>query len=962
TRSALARMRAARARARAGTPASSAFGALGDTSLEPALEEAPASITGTVTDALSGEALGEVCVLAFQTEYLSGFGYAMSESDGEYSIGGELPEGSYEVEFYPCEGGRYAPQWYQAVSTRGQALRVTVRNGQTSADIDAALSRSATISGKVLDGATGAGVEGVCVSAFSTDEGAGGSRAVTGPEGDYSLDTYLSADSYRVEFDPSCDGSNATSYLLQFYDGASSERSASTVSVAAAGSTTGIDASLQRSAIISGRVTTAAAGEGLGGVCVTASSTDGGPGHGTAVTLADGSYTISAGLYSDTYDVHFDPSCERSGSSPYLSQYYRAAERASAASALAVSAGQTSGGIDASVHESAKISGTVTDAASGEPVTGVCVTATPAGTGAGIGSARTGGEGSYTISSGLSSGSYVVEFDPSCAHQYSPSYAGQFYNGASSPASATLVSASTEASTSGIDAALQAPGTIAGTVTEAADGSPLSGICVDAAALDGASGYEQASTEANGGYSIAGLPAGSYKLEFDPGCGGSSAYATQLYGEEHGSTATPVAVSAGLTTDANAALTASGTISGTVTSDGSAVEGVCVDVASSTAPGSRWTTTAGDGTYSVAGLPAGSYTVEFDPGCAGFRDTAELPQFFEDAAAVGQAKSVNVAAGATAEAVDGHLQPAGQISGRVTDAASGSALEGVCVTATSSDADGGFAAATTAGDGTYTVQGLAPGAYEVEFDPTCNGASQPSDAAQFYAGAESQESAIPVAVSSGTDTPSIDAALRQPGEITGEVTDAATGAPIGGVCVEIVSSDGGPGSGFATTAGDGAYSVPELPADSYIVEFEPACQGTQESGYESRRYAGSVALAPGQTRTGIDTGLSKSNSSARLETSTSLKLSTHEVTYGREQVAHITVSTFAANRSEPTGSVKVSAGQKTICKITLSLSTGSCTPSAKKLKAGSYSLVATYKGSKRFARSTSPPAALLVKP
>lgn len=927
-------------------------------------EEASGAISGRVTDALSGEGLPDICVYAFGYHFeRGGFGWAETEADGDYTIESGLPSGTYQVEFWPCERSEYVGQYYDDdEASYEQATPVEVTDGQTTPNIDAALAKSGTISGKVTAAATGEGLEGVCVTASSTDYGIGGGRATTGPEGTYSISTDLTAGSYHVEFDPTCSGSTPSSFLVQFYNGAISERSANDVDVAAGTATTEVDAALQQSATISGRVTSVESGEGLGGVCVSATSTDSGAGRGSTRTASDGTYTISDGLYTDSYRIDFDPSCERFGSSPYLSEYFAGAERASAAAPVSATAGQTSAGIDASLQTSAKISGTVTEATSGSPIAGVCVTATPTGTGVGTGSARTAGNGTYTISTGLSTGSYAVEFDPSCEHEFSQSFAGQFYDEVATVSGATLVSATAEATVSGINAALKAPGTLTGTVTDAAHGSPLSDVCVDASSDGAGSGYESVSTDSEGAYSITGLPAGSYKVEFVPGCGGTSEYATQLYGEEDGRPPVSVTISSGATTaGVNAALGLSGTISGTVTDGGTPQEGVCVDVSSIEGPDSPSTTTAANGTYTVAGLQPGTYTVEFDPSCGGFTNAADLPQFYEGAAAPGEAKPVSVGAGATIGGVDAELQPAGSISGTVTDGASGSPMAGVCVTASPDTNGAADRTASTAADGTYTVHGLAAGNYTVEFDPTCNGTVASADAAEFYESAESQTTATPVAVTSGAGTSAVDAALQKPGEITGNVTDAATGAPVAGVCVEVLSSDNGPGSGYTITAADGSYSVPELPADSYVVQFEPACQGTEQTSFERERYSQSVAVAAGQTRTGIDGALSTAKS-GKVETTTKLHLSEDEATYGNEQTEQISATVLSADRVEPTGSVKVSAGSKTVCTIKVSEGGGTCPLKAKKLKAGSYGVRATYKGSKGFAGSASASSTLVIDP
>jgi hypothetical protein len=87
------------------------------------------------------------------------------------------------------------------------------------------------------------------------------------------------------------------------------------------------------------------------------------------------------------------------------------------------------------------------------------------------------------------------------------------------------------AATSRIDVQLQAGGRISGAVRESS-GGPLAGVGItvqgiadengdDADDADGADGVRYATTAADGGYSVVGLPAGSYSVWFDPSTGGS---------------------------------------------------------------------------------------------------------------------------------------------------------------------------------------------------------------------------------------------------------------------------------------------------------------------------------------------------------------------------------------------------------------------------------------------------------
>jgi hypothetical protein len=93
---------------------------------------------------------------------------------------------------------------------------------------------------------------------------------------------------------------------------------------------------------------------------------------------------------------------------------------------------------------------------------------------------------------------------------------------------------------------------------------------------------------------------------------------------------------------------------------------------------------------------------------------------------------------------------------------------------------------------------------------------------------------------------------------------------------------------------------------------------------------------------------------AKATTKTALKLLTRKVIYGHEQVEHVSVTiSIQYPGMAATGTVTIKASARTLCVIKLKSDKGSCTLSAKKLKPGTYRLVATYGGSTNLKGSTS---------
>ena len=119
-------------------------------------------------------------------------------------------------------------------------------------------------------------------------------------------------------------------------------------------------------------------------------------------------------------------------------------------------------------------------------------------------------------------------------------------------AAADEVSVTAGSTTSGIDAALHPAGQITGTVTDAATQLPISGACVGA--FDAGNNLVTfAFTSSDGGYTLSGLAADSYRIGFASDGGvcptGPAGYATQYYNNKGSfADADPVAVSSGGTT------------------------------------------------------------------------------------------------------------------------------------------------------------------------------------------------------------------------------------------------------------------------------------------------------------------------------------------------------------------------------------------------------------------------------
>jgi hypothetical protein len=805
-------------------------------------------ISGTVTDNTSKALLG-ICVTAEESGG-SGFGASSSASDGTYSMTG-LVAGSYYVLFNAGCGSvsaNWLQQWWQDASSQSSATLVTVTAGQTTANIDAAMQPGGTVTGTVKDN-TGADLEGICVAVGLVTGGSGEGFASSGSDGTYSV-TGLAPGSYNVMFSAGC--GSTPNWITQWWENASSQGTATPISVTVGKTVSGIDASMQPGGTIAGTVKSST-GTALAGICVDVSPLPGTSGGGYAASASDGTYSVG-GLIAGSYTVEFTPGCG-SASQNWLDQWWKNASSSSTATPVVVATGKTVSGINASLQPGGIITGTV-KSSTGSVLAGICVSASPASGYFGDYFATTGSNGTYSIA-GLPTGAYTVEFSAGCGSA-SDNWIYQWWKNASSYLTATPVPVTAGKTVAAIDASMQLGGIITGTV-KSNTGAVLSGICVFA--YNATTGVGNSATSAaNGTYSVIGLATGAYLVEFATGCGSASQnWLTQYWkASATADLSTTVSVTQGKTTSSvSPVMEPGGVITGTVkSSTGAVLQGICVTAGPANGVGERsWSgVTGSNGTYSVAGLPTGSYAVAFEPGCGSGPNWLE--QWSKDSSTLAGAQSVSVKAGSTTAGVDAALLPGGEITGTVT-APGGAGLPGICVYAVTRSGRT-LAYASSGTGGAYVLAGLPTGSYDVEFEAACEFTSA-NYATQWWNGAATQAVATGVAVTAGKTVAAINASMAVGGEITGTVTLAAGGAAAG-VCVGVYQTVPGFVVASTTTASDGTYVIEALQTGKYILDFTPSC-GTLNAlpqyykGSAAPSTATQVSVTAGKTTSGVSTAL-----------------------------------------------------------------------------------------------------------
>jgi Carboxypeptidase regulatory-like domain len=700
-----------------------------------------------------------------------------SNALGEYTIAG-LPSGSYRVRF--SGGTGYVSEYYAGAARESDATPVGVSLATTTTGIDAELQKAGRIEGKAVDASSKAPLEGIEVcpldpSGFGQPLSSG--CATTDAAGKYTIGG-LAAGSYRVRFAPLAFGpvvDPGQNYLTQYYSGKSVAGEGDLVPVTAGSPTSAINAEMHAGGTISGTVTGANSGLPIEGssICATRLKARNSFANCTIANAA-GKYTI-ARLATGVYKVRFSTGF---ASPNYLRQYYDDSPTRTSASGVAVTAGADVSGIDAALHPGGKIAGTVTGADTEAGIQGleVCAFKPGAEFPLQVGCDQTGADGQYTIE-GIPSGNYHVLFSPSFYGHLN--YLHQYYDGKSSEAGSDPVEVIEGSTTGGIDAELQAGGTISGEVVDAVTKDPAPPVRACASSVAGE--FERCGyTKPDGEYAIVGLPSGAYRVRFAPGqetgIGSepppNSGYASQYYdGKASKDEAEPVNVIAGaITQDIDAEMAEGGKIAGTVLDADSKDPLRYVQVCVYTAPDFETVECAGtdaNGEYLIEGLATGEYFVGFRAFGEGPGESANYLHQYYDGVLLEEADQVAVAAGATTAGIDAEMHPGGQIEGRVTAAAGGMPLQGVEVCALEVSGEEFVRCTETNVNGAYALSSLRARSYKVKF--TARYYDEDEDAlveefaTQYYRGAPSGAQSKPVAVTEGAVTGSIDAQMVEPG-------------------------------------------------------------------------------------------------------------------------------------------------------------------------------------------------------
>jgi 5-hydroxyisourate hydrolase-like protein (transthyretin family) len=299
-----------------------------------------------------------------------------------------------------------------------------------------------------------------------------------------------------------------------------------------------------------------------------------------------------------------------------------------------------------------------------------------------------------------------------------------------------------------------------------ADGSPVADARVQVNGEDGFTFLAATSTDADGAYTVEGLPAGAVKVAFIRD--GLSQWA---HGKRNVFEADVITVADGATTTVDEVALPTGRITGTLLDPaGQPAPGVDVRAFSVNGDGSQgFARTGDDGRFDMLLFPA-TYLVSFSLPYPG------PTQYWHGRTDFTQADPVTVAADQQA-VVDDQLLPTGSMSGRFTTV-DGQPLAGqyVDVSNASGTAAGGFA--VTDATGNWALPQVFAGTYIVRF------LSPDFTRSQYAFGKLTAEQADRITVTAGHNTVVDDSALPT-GSVSVTAKDASTGSAIANFCAGV---------------------------------------------------------------------------------------------------------------------------------------------------------------------------------
>jgi hypothetical protein len=701
-----------------------------------------------------------------------------TDSNGDYSFTSNLTAPFYVVMVHAPSGTVFDPESQSSLGSNvnpqtGLSEPLSIITGQDHIFVvDAAIYKTAGVTGKVYNGTTGIGVPGTTVVVW-TPSGTPVQTTTTNSSGAYSLNS-LTPGTYTQTL---------TAPAGTLLDQSKSSTLTEPLTVTNNQKQT-VNASATASATIKGQVTDKATKAGLPGVKIELTDA-----NGDFVTRTDsngdfeftgvpaGPYTLKAtapGAYVFKNASGIIPANLNNGGTvptldtadPTISE--TVVLGAGATNTLDLSAFQLTDTVGGQLTDDGNVGGL---AGAGVALfqNGVLLIST-----------TTDDNGNWAIAN-VPSGALTVVFTGPGGYQFD------------STSGSNTLSTSTTAGSS-VNASAYVPGTVAGVVTD--DGNSNAGVTDAAILLTDQFGniVASATTGSDGSYSFAGLVPGNYLLSVTmPG-------AYLLDQSSAGSWYQPITIGDGDTPNFPLTGFQPTTISGNVANDaGGGLPGVLVTVLDQNGNQISSTATDANGNFTIGGLTAGSYSLQYAAPGAFLFDSSSSATLTTSPMSLGYGQTIPVSVNAA--------QPSNTIGGQISDDGTGGPLFGVNIAVVQN----GTTVATTQTDsnGNFALTGIAAGAYSLVF-------TAPTSYVLDQSGGNTWSQALTVGSGPGNN---VNASGYVPANLTGQVLDdGAVNQGLANVAVTLTDVNGNTVASTSTDV-NGIYLLPNLAPGLYTLTF-----------------------------------------------------------------------------------------------------------------------------------------------
>jgi Carboxypeptidase regulatory-like domain len=296
-----------------------------------------ATITGTVSGEDTHAGLGGVEVCPTPQPYTFEIDCAVTDVNGHYSFTA-LPPGQYLLSFSAWVNNLpYVSEQYDDKPGMQSGDPFTLGSPDEVRQLDVELARGGSISGSLTDEGTGQPIAGMAACARD-DSDLYERCAKSDGSGNYQVNGLPSGE-YSVYFE----NWNQVNYLREFYEDVETWAQATSVTVAAPDTTSGVDAKLAKGAQIFGHVSQAGTGLPLPDTFVCAEQQSPGEYQECDLTDPEGNYAL-IGLPAGSYLVAFELDYLPFG--PVAGQWWQGAATAEEATPIVIAPPETRTGID----------------------------------------------------------------------------------------------------------------------------------------------------------------------------------------------------------------------------------------------------------------------------------------------------------------------------------------------------------------------------------------------------------------------------------------------------------------------------------------------------------------------------------------------------------------------------------------------------------------------------------------